>query len=351
MFEPDPSDLLDIPPEDPPQLIVTVDTEAEFDWDQPYSRSNNKVDSVYEQYRAQEIFDRHGVVPTYLVDYAVASSDAAIETLRAFHEAGRCEIGAHLNPWLTPPFEEPVDAFHSYPCNLPDGLERRKLECLTSAIADRFGTRPRTYRAGRYGIGPQSGRILEELGYRVDMSVVPYTSFAADGGPDFRRVDHRPYRCGPKRTLLEIPVSCGYVGSLAAIGQHVFPVISSPLGMSLHLPGGFARIAALERIRLTPEGHTLRELRRLTNSLYRSGCRIFSFTYHSPSVVPRNTPYVRDDMEREKFLQVISNYCQYFIDELGGIAATATELVCKLEGQDNKNDGVKRQHKRPIQSL
>lgn len=326
MFDRTASDFLEFPHDHPPQLIITVDTEAEFDWDAPYSRSKVGVGSVSEQYRAQEVFDMYGIVPTYLVDYAVANNEEAVRILRGFREAGKCEIGSHLNPWLNPPFIEPLNAFNSYPCNLPAGLERSKLEQLTLTIEGQFGGRPRAYRAGRYGIGAETAQILEDLGYRVDLSVAPLTSFAGDGGPDFRMFDHRPYWFGAPKQLLEIPVTCGFSGWLAGKADSIFPALGGQTGTFLHLPGVFARLRALERIRLTPEGINFAELRRLTESLYCIGCRVFSFTYHSPSLAPGNTPYVRDRDDLEAFLQTINSYCDFFFNDMNGRPTTPIEM-------------------------
>lgn len=331
MFERDPSDFLQIPPDRPPQLIVTIDTEADFDWNGPYSRDNNRVESIAEQHRAQEIFDRCGIVPTYLVDYAVASDDRAVQILLDFKEAGRCEIGAHLNPWLTPPFHESLDQFHSYPCNLPASLERRKLECLTHRLTAQFGIPPRVYRAGRYGIGVHTGAVLEDLGYIVDMSVVPYIPFTQDGGPSFESFDNRLFWFGPTKSVLEIPVSSGYAGWLAAAGKSLFPMISGPLGLHLHLPGVLARLRFLERIRLTPEGISFVELRRLTENLLATGYRIFSLTYHSPSLAPGNTPYVQDRGELRMLIRTIESYLDYFRNKLEGKFTTPSEIYANTQ--------------------
>ena len=63
--------------DEPPRLIVGIDTEAEFEWGQPFSRMKTSVDSVAELNRAQDIFDRYGIVPTYLVDFAVVNNGKA----------------------------------------------------------------------------------------------------------------------------------------------------------------------------------------------------------------------------------------------------------------------------------
>ena len=64
-------------PAGPPILIVAVDTESEFDWNGPFLRTQTSVRNVRNQSMAQEIYDRFGVRPIYLVDYAVATQPEA----------------------------------------------------------------------------------------------------------------------------------------------------------------------------------------------------------------------------------------------------------------------------------
>src|SRR3546814_5249321 len=91
--------------------------------------------------------------------------------LRRFQDDGECTIGTHLHPWVNPPFEEAVTGPNSFAGNLPPALERAKLGVLTDTIEAAFGRRPTVYRAGRYGVGPNTAAILRDLGYRVDVSV------------------------------------------------------------------------------------------------------------------------------------------------------------------------------------
>src|SRR3954447_8897346 len=171
--------LLPAPQDAQPTLVVVVDTEEEFDWNAPFDPASTSVENIAHQHLAQEAFDAHGVVPTYVMDYPVANTAASVAVLKPLLEAGRCEIGAHLHPWVNPPAEEEVSTFHSYGCNLPGDLMERKLRVLTDAIASSFGQRPIVYKAGRYGIGADTPAILRRLGYRADTSVVPHTDFAA----------------------------------------------------------------------------------------------------------------------------------------------------------------------------
>ena len=334
MLDPDRLEFVDPPADSQLLLIVVVDTEEDFDWRKPHSRANTSVASITAQHRAQDICDRYGVKPIYVVDYPVASNDAAVRVLGEFLNDGRCEIGAHLHPWVNPPHEEQVNAYNSYPGNLPAALERAKLERLTQIIAGNFGRRPTTYRAGRFGVGPATADILEDLGYNVDLSIVPRTSFAGDGGPDFGAFSAHPYWFGRRLRLLEVPASAGFAGALADWGPSLYPALAGRIGMRLHAPGVMARPRLLERIRLTPEGIDHAAHRRLTRSLLAQGCRVFSMTYHSPSLEPGNTPYVRDAADLRRFLETVERYLDYFVNELGGRPATPAQLYSLLGGAE-----------------
>jgi hypothetical protein len=314
--------VVDLPPDTPATLTVVIDTEEEFDWSAPFSSANVGTSHIRHQHRAHRIFEKYGITPTYLVDFPVAGNAESRAVLRELVAGGHCEIGAHLHPWVNPPIDEVVGLRSSYPGNLPPALERAKLARLTEAIGDAFGTRPLVYRAGRYGVGAATAEILEELGYEVDTSVVPYSDFRSELGPDFGACGQRPYWFGRTRRLLELPLTVGWAGLLCRAGKPLHDRVQSPLPRALHVPGVLARLRLFERIRLSPEGITFDEMRRLTLALFRSGLRTFSLTYHSPSLQPGNTPYVRTQSELDSFLAALDRYFDFFIGKLGGRPST-----------------------------
>lgn len=106
--------------------------------------------------------------------------------------------------------------------------------------------------------------------------------------------------------------------------------------MRFRLPGMLARSGLLERIRLTPEGVDLAANIRLTRSLYAQGCRIFSFTYHSPSLVPGMTPYVGSDKELSCFLDTMDRFFSFFRMELGGRPSEPLEIYDLLRRPDHQ---------------
>jgi hypothetical protein len=328
--------LLPPPASWPPTLVVVIDTEEEFDWTASFDSANTAVTNIGLQPLAQDIFDSQRLVPTYVIDYPVASTPAAVSVLGGFAAAGRCEIGAHLHPWVNPPAEGPIDTRHSYPGNLPAAIERRKLIALTEAITASFGIRPSVYKAGRYGIGTATPAILRELGYTVDVSVVPHTDFSADGGPDFRDAPAGPFSIDDG--LCELPLSVHFVGRLAAHGPRMFRHLSSAAARWLHPVGICNRLGLLARLRLSPEGHSLAELIHQTRTAFTAGTRLFMLTYHSSSLLPGATSYVRTEADRQAFLATLDGYLRFFLAEFGGRADTVAGVAAALmPGQNTSN--------------
>ena len=83
-----------------PMLVTTIDAEEDFDWNGPFIRTSSRVTSMRSQYKAHRVFERYGVIPTYLVDFPVASQDEGRGPLKELLQSGQCEIGAQLHPHL-----------------------------------------------------------------------------------------------------------------------------------------------------------------------------------------------------------------------------------------------------------
>ncbi len=94
---------IDLPGDTTPQLIVVVDTEAEFDWTADPDVNANEVSAVRNIHLVQEIFDEYEITPCYVVDYPMATQSESVYALREIFERRPCEIGAHLHPWVNPP--------------------------------------------------------------------------------------------------------------------------------------------------------------------------------------------------------------------------------------------------------
>lgn len=326
-FHPPPmNQFQDLPDGWPAQLVTVIDTEEEFDWSAAFDSANTSVAHMSGIHRFQEIFDDVGVVPVYVIDYPIASQDIGFAPLKEFSDDGRAVIGAHLHPWVSPPVVEKINDRNSYPGNLPRELEAKKLEVLTDKIEESVGVRPTIYKAGRYGTGPNTHDILEQQGYEVDISPSPPMDFRADGGPNFSRYPSRPCLIGRRRRLLCLPNTGAYVGFLGALGPALYPAITHRALGWARLPGIASRSGALSRIRLSPEGFSLEDMTTLASWLFARGYRVFVLSFHSPSVEPGHTPYVRNTSDLEEFLGRLRGFLEYFRDSLKGKFTTPHAL-------------------------
>jgi len=317
---------VELPSDLAPLLLTVIHTEEEFDWSAPFERTANAITHVRELGRAQEIFVRRGARPVYMVDYSIAAQDAGVAAVTALVEGDPGAVGAHLHPWVNPPFEEVVSPANSYPGNLPRALEGEKLRRLTDRIADAFGARPVAYLAGRYGFGPHSLSIMQDLGYRIDLSAVALSDFRADGGPDYRLRDN-DCRWEGNPAVLRIPHTVADVGFLCSGGRRLFEPDRAALFRSLRLPGVMARCGAIERVRLTPEGFSLRHLKAAARALVAAHVRVLVFSFHSPSVAPGFTPYVRDRADLGEFVARIDGFLRFFREEIGGRFGTPGDVL------------------------
>ena len=324
MLPASPRDILSIPGA-APMVVCIVDAEEEFDWSKPFATANNSVTNIGAQERAQAIFRRFGLVPTYAVDYPVAAQEQGYGPLRDFVQGGECEIGAQRHPWVTPPFEEPIGETNSFACNLPYDLQARKTENLTAIIEKNFGIRPRLFRTGRYGAGPETVRLLEQFGYDIDCSVMPGPAITPSS-PDFSNAPSRPYWLDSSKRILEIPVTASMVGPLRVFRGTSNRIFTSAVIRQVKLPAILARTRLLYRARITPEGHSLDEAKELTRTLYRAGQRVFALSYHSPSLSPGRTPYTRNQADVERFLSWIEGYLDFFTGEMSGVPSSVSQI-------------------------
>jgi len=301
-----------------PVLIIVIDTEEEFDWNQPFARQNTQIKNITYQEQAQKIFVKYGIKPTYVIDYPVASQAESINILKDYYDSQLCDIGAHLHPWVSPPFNETVNNHNSFPGNLSYKQEFEKIKMLTDTIADNFGFSPTIYKAGRYGVGKHTSDILKKLGYKIDCSIVPNTDFRDYEGPDFTHIHtNQPYWF-ENQELLEIPLSVDYLGLLSRASNKLNRALQNKQSIKLKLPGILSRLKLFEQIRLSPEGYTLDELKRLTLSMVEQNQKVFCLTYHSSTLMPGGSPYVKNTHELNCFLQTIEDYLEFFSNHING---------------------------------
>jgi peptidoglycan/xylan/chitin deacetylase (PgdA/CDA1 family) len=293
------SDLIELDAGERPRFWVTIDTEEDFDWEAPFARTGYRLASVPALVDCQSYFERAGVRPIYLVDWPIVSDDRAVEILGAAQSTGGCDIGAQLHPWVTPPHDETVSARNSYTGNLPADLQRAKMTALRDAIRDRFGIQPTAYRAGRYGLGPETATMLAELGFRCDTSVRSGFDYRAGHGPDYRDAPLHPWWVRTAQgAILEMPVTTIFGGLLGGAGRALYHSVARG---GMYAGAALARFGLVERIALTPEGIPAERACRAIDIAIGMRLPVLTFSFHSPSLQPGNTPYVRSQADLDRF--------------------------------------------------
>jgi hypothetical protein len=276
---------------------VSVDTEEEFEWGEALSRTKHRTASVPAISEGQRFFEAAGVTPLYYVDQPVIDSDEAVALFRQFIADGTADFGVHLHPWVTPPFDEIVSRPNSYAGNLPEAMERAKLRHVRNTMIARLGISPVAYRAGRYGIGANSLRILAEEGFLCDSSVRSLFDYREDGGPDYRWSDQHPWRTGPDGRIVELPLTSVFLGRASRSARQLY----GRIGKLPTLKSMLARFGLVERVPLTPEGIPAEKACQAIDVALEQGIRLLSMSFHSPSLAIGNTPYVRDAKDLRTF--------------------------------------------------
>ncbi len=320
------------PPASPPlawpdtfgtRYTIFVDTEEEFDWTAPLSRDARAVTATAAIPKAHARFADRGAALTFLVDHPIASDPGAVTAIMAALADGRSAVGTQLHPWVNPPHDETVSRANSYAGNLPEALEAAKLDALTMLITTAFGQRPSVYRAGRYGVGPNTWRLLAERGYRLDTSLRARYDYRADGGPDFSGIGNHAFRTA--EGLVELPLTSVFTGRLRS------PALYDWLGKFPRGRGVAARTGMVQRIALTPEQMPLHDALEAVRIAHGEGLRLLNFAFHSPSLAPGHTPYVRDAADLAAFWRWWTEMLDH-LDQLGIANASLGEIMAAVVG-------------------
>jgi hypothetical protein len=285
------------PADAPARFLVTIDTEEEFVWGAPLRRDGHGLETIDRFARFIDFCAPFGVVPLFLIDHPIATAPATRAALGPALAAGKAEVGIHLHPWVNPPFEEEVSDFNSFAGNLPPQLECAKILALRDAIEANLGVAPRIYRAGRYGAGAETAAALREAGVAIDTSVRALFDYGSIDGPNFHDHPQRPYWLDHEGGLLEVPVTTVFTGPLARWGRAAYP----RLWRAPWMRGVLASSGLLERIPLSPEGTTPAEAIRAIEAGLAQGLPLLVFSFHSPSLAPGNTPYIRSEADLAAF--------------------------------------------------
>ena len=159
-------------------MVITIDTEQDVD-------RNYRHTGTYKN-----------ITPDVAIQYKDKMKDLV---------AGNHEIGCHVHPeYFTEKTLIDVRPGRHLFRETP-GQQRDMIQKATDIIKKSTGTKPTSFRAGKYGADDTMFQILVDEGYLVDTSVTPTVNWSRENGPNWSKSDIVPYFL--QAQLLEVPIT------------------------------------------------------------------------------------------------------------------------------------------------
>lgn len=292
-------------------LSVTIDTES--DW---LDKAANTLENLKSLETLTKLFDRYGIIPTYLITYEVAVHKEYAAMLKQLQNSGLCEIGTHLHVWSTPPFAN--DNGNGVDEGLIDGIQSElsdeefysKMETLHRTVTEVFGKAPTSHRAGRWAIDMRTIKWLSDNGYICDTSVCPRTdwtgakgvreniktnTFNAPETPYLPNVSDLTKAEGDRVNLAEMPVT--FIKASSVFGSY-------STKLSKNINGLFRNMGARvhKEMLLRPSYYMpANTFAKVCRHLFSDGQRFYTMMFHSSECWPGTSPQSKTD-KRHKML-------------------------------------------------
>ena len=264
-------------------LTIDVEPDCSYNWKLSDPLSFAGVNTGIKE-RLQPLFNKYGIVPTYLVNNIVLEDEESVGVLKALK--GKYELGTHLHPEFIEPgksvFNYAASSMDADCCLYPADIEFRKIKNITDLFEKKFRTKPLSFRAGRFAAGKNTFEALTSLGYKVDSSVTPHICW--NDRTHKKPIDHSN-ACNKaywiNDSLLEVPIS----------------IIKSY----------FKKI-----LWLRPTLLNYNQLRKVFSAVVASqrGCQdlILNMMFHNVEVVPKASPYTKTEDDCKKYLEKLEKF-------------------------------------------
>ncbi len=307
-------------------LLVSIDVEEDMpNWKAEDDVSVRNISAIP---RLQKLFDQYGVKPTYLLSYPFAEDKESVSVFRSILKDNRCEIGSHLHPWTTPPVNQEEKDQLILPSALKEDILETKLINLTNCIKDSFGFSPLSYRAGRFGFDLKTAVILKKLGYKVDTSVTPLTSWTCNNGPSFLHDRVEPHTLMEKynqddlESFLEIPVSIALTRDLG-----IFKGVYLNLPRYTKIRGllGSKYLNIVDLIWLYPAFYSYQEMIKLSEVLVERKVHVLNMFLHSNELKAGESVYHKTEEDINNYFDRMKYYFDYLFSNFTIKARTLSE--------------------------
>ena len=88
-------------------------------------------------------------------------------------------------------------------------------------------------------------------------------------------------------------------------------------------------VRLLNRVRLTPEGYSAFEIKRLIRAMLKNNVKFYNISFHSNSLIPGQTPFVSTNKELDLFLKKLEDIIEYMV-KIGLKPITLSEVPRKM---------------------
>ena len=299
------------------KFIITIDTESDNQWN-----TDNKQTTENAKYipRFQELCEKYGFKPVYLIDYSMAHDEFLVTYLSDCVARGTCEVGMHLHAWDTPPFVE-TDMRHGsrpYLIEYPPDVMEAKIKTMSDLLREKFCCEIISHRAGRWAMDEEYFMLLAKYGYKVDCSYTPginwsKTPGATRGGSDFSNVN-RDIHFEDNGGLLEVPATIRKIRFMKKVSLKEI-----------------AKFVLGRNIWLRP---ALFDNDEMIGLVQRNRSSVSEFMMHSSELMPGGSPYFKSKEDIEELYSRLESFFAFIRETHEG--TTLKELYYSISKEEQE---------------
>ena len=331
-----------------PYFLITIDTEGDNLWARPRSITAHNARYIP---RFQDLCDKYGLKPTYLVNYEIATCPDFVEFGKDIIKGNKAEIGMHLHAWNSPPFHKLTDDDYShqpYLIEYPENVIVEKVKFITGLLEDTFGVKMLSHRSGRWAMNEFYAKTLMDLGYKVDCSVTPHVSWEGEkGNPDAAGgTDYTDFPVGPyfmDDNDIKKPGNTGFLEVPVTIRKDIRKESTLFKGRYirkwLHPRLLFSGRREVKRYWLRPNGRNLDDMSKLIESAVRSKCIYAEFMFHSSELMPGGSPHFKDEPSIDKLYADLEQLFELAGTDFRGASMIDFYNWFSAKGKSERKDG------------
>jgi hypothetical protein len=169
--------------------------------------------------------------------------------------------------------------------------------------------------------------------------MTPFVDWTLYDGPDFSDAQSDAYYFDPndifvpkdKGPLLEIPTTIGYLQKKMKLCHAIKKMISGSFLSRYHLLGILDRMGIINFHWLSPELSNASEMINLAKNFNRLGYRFLNMSFHSTTLLPGKSPFVRNQQELKIFLKNIEEFLFFAVNQGMSFHRLSEATDCNIE--------------------